>query len=214
MVFTRSKARQKTIENAQLVECESDAPQRMLETVQNVRPVKKTRKSVSQVCSTEQACSEGDERKESLEKLALRALQVMKDRLGIEDSNQTGMETSNSTQPDVMTLESDSNSKKTTPIKSHRPDMLASSLKPCMKETLYFSFSRKRGLSQSARKPAVSLSWGQSEDDIMKKSVITSDFEKRDVAPPMYVSKFSKAKARKVHTHTHAFLTLRVCVCV
>ena len=220
MVFTRSKARQKALEGAQQDEAETDTSEVAVKPAESsVRSVRKARRSTVHVSTTEQTSNEsyikeggslddlaltteqtsdeGDIKEGgSLDDLALRAMRVMKERLGLLGDDQTGTESSDDTQPDVILLQSNSSSKKRpAPVKQRRPDDLATTLKPRMKEKPYFSYSRKRGMSHSAGKP---VAWGEGEEEVMKKSVITSDFEKRDVAPPMYVSKFAKARARKV----------------
>lgn len=185
MVFTRSKARQG------------------VEDSQPLQPaVKRTRKSAVQAKPdlkpvTGPPCEDSETDYEpTIEQLALRALQVMKARLGVESpeaSDRHGMESGNSAELDVMMLE--------TTKKQHQPlpkrsGLFSTSLQPCMKERPYFSAATKRSLKSSPTNRPAQL-WGESEEELMKKSVITSDFEKREVAPPMYVSKYAKAKARK-----------------
>ena len=115
-----------------------------------------------------------------------------------EDAMETveGMETDESVQPDVMLLES-SAKKKSIPNRSSCSGVMVTSLQPCMKEKPYFSYSSKRGVVSvsSSTGKQLGVPWGEGEEQLMKKSIITSDFEKRETAPPMYVS---KAKARKV----------------
>lgn len=185
MVFTRSKARQG-----------AEDPPPLQPTVK-----KKTRKSAVQAKPDSKPvavpCEESETDCEpTIEQLALRALQVMKARLGVEPSDASdehGVESGNSPEQDVMMLET----KQQEEPQPKRSGLFSTSLQPCMKERPYFSTTTKRALkSSSSSRPA--LPWGESEKELMKKSVITSDFEKREVAPPMYVSKYAKAKARKV----------------
>jgi hypothetical protein len=156
---------------------------------------------------------------ESLEDLALRALRAMKSRLKVdsttngsvkkmgeqvdaeEDGMETvdyGMETDGNVQPDVILLESDTK-KKSIPNRLSRTGVMVTSLQPRMKEKPYFSYSSKSGVVSvsSSTGKQLGLSWGETEEELLKKSVITSDFEKKETAPPMYVSKYAKAKARK-----------------
>ena len=171
---------------------------------------------------------------ESLEELALRALRAMKNRLKVdstadgsvrikkidvmhvgpadaeEDGMETvdyGMETDGNVQPDVILLESDTK-KKSIPNRPSRTGVMVTSLQPCIKEKPYFSYSSKSGVvsASSSTGKQLGLPWGEREEELLKKSVITSDFEKKETAPPMYVSKYAKAKARKV--------SFRDCHCV
>lgn len=134
----------------------------------------------------------------SVEQLALRALQVMKEKLGVKSpdaSDRHGVESGNSAELDVMMLET-TKKQQQQPLPK-RSGLFSTSLQPCMKERPYFSATTKRALKSSPTSRSA-LQWGESEEELMKKSVITSDFEKREVAPPMYVSKYARAKARKV----------------
>ena len=115
------------------------------------------------------------------------------------ETNDDGMETDDNVQPDVMMLESNTK-KKLIPHQPRHSGVMVTSLQPCMKEKPYFSYSSKRGIvsASSSTGKQSGLSWGEREEELMMKSVVTSDFEKRETAPPMYVSKYARAKARKV----------------
>lgn len=205
MVYTRSKARQKASESAQIVSSGGEDPQTSQQVVKrSSRSVKKTRQAVVQATPDQESeVPPRDEDEQSVEELALRAFQVMKERLGrgsTEAGDQgtrgMGMETENDTELDILMLESDGKSKP--PLRDSRSGAISTSLQPCMKEKPYFSFKKSLKSTPSSASRLMAVSWGERDEDLMKKSVITPDFEKRETAPPMYVSKYAKAKARKV----------------
>lgn len=204
MVYTRSKARQKASESAQIVSSGGEDPQTSQQVVKrSSRSVKKTRQAVVQATPDQESeVPPRDEDEQSVEELALRAFQVMKERLGrgsTEAGDQgtrgMGMETENDTELDILMLESDGKSKP--PLRDSRSGAISTSLQPCMKEKPYFSFKKSLKSTPSSASRLMAVSWGERDEDLMKKSVITPDFEKRETAPPMYVSKYAKAKARK-----------------
>lgn len=214
MVFTRSKARrQEAADAAQQVSSSSEC-----EDPQPPKPaVKKRRKSAVHAKLILKPILPREESETTceptVEELALHALQVMKARLGVESphvNDQHGMESENSKKHDVMKLETTKQQQQQRPPLPKRSG-LATSLQPCMKEKPYFSLTTKGTLKSSSlsstSRPA--LPWGESEEELMKNSVVTSDFEKKDIAPPMHVSKYAKAKARKVRFAQCVFL----CVC-
>lgn len=167
---------------------------------------------------------------ETIEQLALKALRSLKKKKGGMETQEPdirygteteddadGKQESNGIQPDIMTLETPRThqGRSKSSNKSHRPDMLSSSLKPSLTEPLYFTYSRKKGITSSrAGGRSSAVTWGDTEEEeVMKKSVITADFEKRETAPPMHVSKYAKARARKVCIHsTYNVHTTRVSV--
>ena len=213
MVCTRSKARQKAAA-AGSQSAEEDVPQTVKTSARSAR--KTRRKSAAQLQEARDLNSDagqtsgsrciggGEDGTESIEELALRAFRVMKERLeeeeGLGEDDRGEMEMDTNTRLDVMTLETKPDTmKEAVPGKLRRlSGVLPTSLQPRMEETPYFSYSRKKGLLGPLTGKAGSLSWGEGEEELMKKSVITSDFEKRDAAPPMHVSKHTRDKARRV----------------
>ena len=207
MVFTRSRARQQALDEVQSACNDTETPQSSQPVVQRratksakriavvaISPVTTPTKRPPPTSRTENQTTAAED---TIEELALRALRTMKAKLGM-TSPEIEPQSEEESQPNVMTLEPDSDSEKPPGSgKSRRPDVLATFLKPSMKETLYFSYSRKKGILRTPGK--ASTTWGDNqEDELMKKSVITPDFEKKEAAPPMYVSKYARARARKV----------------
>ena len=111
--------------------------------------------------------------------------------------------------PDVLALESSDDTTRVIPI-AHREKVqvnigeLSSSLDPGpeMKGELYFSFDVE---SVTDRQGKVKLSQDQGGRDphhkLMKKSVITPDFEKRESAPPITQSRYAIQRMKKVRYH-------------
>lgn len=198
MVFTRSKARQEASEAAQQVSSEAEDPEAPKPAVKRKSAVH-AKSSLPREDSGVQTCEP------TIEELAVHALQVLKARLGVASPDvnyQHGME---SKEPaNVMVLQM---TKKQQTLPKHTG--LATSLQPCMTEKPYFSLTTKGALKSSSLS-STSRPGLDSEEELMKNSVVTSDFEKKEVAPPMYVSKYAKAKARKVR---HNVIASR-CVCV
>ena len=224
MVFTRSKARQRARSDAQSVPSDTETPEISREAVEKraKKSAIKTRKAViriSPVTSPTKQLRPASRTKsrqttteeENIDELALRALRAMKKaRHGMTSSEieteSSGTESEEDSQPSIMSLEPDAIPESIPPVsvKTRRPDILATSLKPSVEETLYFSYSRKKGISRTAAGKAATT-WGESEEDLMKRSVVTSDFEKKEVAPPMYVSKYARARARKVGPESYPY---------
>ena len=71
-------------------------------------------------------------------------------------------------------------------------------------EELYFSYDRDTILSQ----PHSSLVVDDLDKDLMKRSVITPDFEKKECAPPVFQSRVALKKMKKVEhgRHTHEYI--------
>ena len=222
MVFTRSKARQQAREDAQSVPTDTETPEPsrgavVKRTANSARKTKTAVIRISPVTSpvkqppftprTKNRTTPTEE--ETIDKLALKALRAMKAaQFGMTSSEiqpeSLGTESEEESQPSVMTLEPISE-RSAVSAQAGRPDMLATTLKPSVEETLYFSYSRKKGISRVAAGGKTSTTWGEGEEELMKKSVVTPDFEKKEAAPPMYVSKYARARARKVSPQSCIF---------
>jgi hypothetical protein len=210
MVFTRSKARQRARSDAQSVPSDTETPEISRAAVEKrakksakkavirISPVASPTKQLRPASRTKSRQTTTEE--ENIDELALRALRARQGMTSSEiDPESIGTESEEDSQPSIMTLEPDAIPETIPPpvsVKTRRPDILATTLKPSVEESLYFSYSRKKGISRTVAGKAATT-WGESEEDLMKRSVVTSDFEKKEVAPPMYVSKYAKARARK-----------------
>lgn len=189
MVRTRSRARQ---------EASQRSPLKSL-VVEEASPLKP---AASHAIDTRYGERTKPESPPGVEELALRALHVMKKRLGTEsgDCSQSDLGNAGSTsQPNIMMLESDP---KPSSSKTSGFSTLASSLQPCMKEKPYFSL-RQEDILASASKPCPP--WEDTDQQLMARSVITPDFEKRETVPPVHTSKYARARARKVSRHTWTY---------
>ena len=211
MVFTRSKARQRARSDAQSMPSDTETPEISRAAVEKrakksakkavirISPVASPTKQLRPASRTKSRQTTTEE--ENIDELALRALRARQGMTSSEiDPESIGTESEEDSQPSIMTLEPDTIPETIPPpvsVKTRRPDILATTLKPSVEESLYFSYSRKKGISRTVAGKAATT-WGESEEDLMKRSVVTSDFEKKEVAPPMYVSKYAKARARKV----------------
>jgi len=71
---------------------------------------------------------------------------------------------------------------------------LASSLQPAITEDLYFSFDQEEILRSSNKGIFVE----DVDKELMKRSVITPDFERKERAPAMSQSRYTLQKTRKV----------------
>lgn len=74
---------------------------------------------------------------------------------------------------------------------------LASSLQPAITEDLYFSFDQEEILRSSNKGIFVE----DVDKELMKRSVITPDFERKERAPAMSQSRYTLQKTRKVYRH-------------
>ena len=191
MVRTRSRARQEAADTTLHLSSEEEGPPAARPAATSLQ---KTREPVARL--------EHESDSPSLEELALRAFQVMQRRLGAGlsvSSDEEEMESETDAQPDILQLDGDDRKPSTSSKKrTTAAGTLATSLQPLMKEKPYFSLDHRGSLASSSSAGRRGSSWEERDEDLMKRSVITSDFEKRDSAPPMYVSKYAKAKARKV----------------
>ena len=95
-------------------------------------------------------------------------------------------------QSDVLQLDSPSHQSPST-----CPTELASSLQPHLDESIYFSYDPVKAKDTDASKQKRTLCHNE-VDSLLKKSVITSDFEKKECAPPINRSRYSLEKSRKV----------------
>ena len=79
----------------------------------------------------------------------------------------------------------------------------ASSLDPGPRPDCYFSCDGEEMVSQlvTQGRQRKEKSWfgeGQRCEDVMKKSVLTADFEQKECAPPMFRSKYAIMKEKQV----------------
>ena len=218
MVFTRSKTRQQALETAQSTSAERETPQTSRQAETGPKSPRKARKTLvvrltpvtTPTKTPPRAAATGSVVEETIDELALRAFRAIRGRSIAEDSGDGAMD--QETEQDVMMFESDTDSekqKKSRVSEKKRADVLPTSLKPSMEERPYFSYSRKKGIAGGR----ASVTWGEGERELMKRSVVTSDFEKRETAPPMYVSKYARARARKVSVCLHICMYC-VCMCL
>ena len=152
--------------------------------------------------STEIRVTETEEEKTTnLEELALQALSVIKRRQGQPRrvAEHRRNDEDSTTQPEVLLLESEAPRERVSKTKASSSLRLSSTLQPRLKEKLYFSFNKKDILaSSSATGKSKSSSWETGDEHLLAKSIITPDFEKKERAPPLVISKYARAKARKV----------------
>ena len=73
---------------------------------------------------------------------------------------------------------------------------LASSLQPGITEELYFSFDQEEILRSSHRGTFL-----EDVDEVMKRSIITPDFERKERVPAISQSRYTLQKIRKVCNH-------------
>ena len=165
-----------------------------------------TKHSLTSPSALERAKRESDERStsRSVEELALRAFNNIQKRFesktGSRDrcdlhSEDSGAEAS---APDVLPLQSASKEPAESMARRGAATVLASSLQPVMEVKPYFSFSKGRTAS-SARKPCPS--WEEGDQALMAKSVITPDFEMKRAVPPIFTTRSTRERAKKVHTN-------------
>lgn len=110
-------------------------------------------------------------------------------------TTQSSDSTSCNEQPDLLHLDSPSTSQQPHPASC--PTELASSLQPHMEESPYFSYNPIKTSDTDDVKQKRTLCHNE-VDSLLKKSVITSDFEKKECAPPISQSRHSLEKSRKV----------------
>ena len=142
----------------------------------------------------------------SVEELALRAFNNIQKRFepktGSRDSCNLHSEGSGAeaSPPGVLPLQSGSKDSVEPAARRGAATVLASSLQPVMEVKPYFRFS-KGSTVLSVQKPCPS--WEERDRDLMERSVITPDFERKRAVPPIFTTRSAREKARKVCTSTY-----------
>ena len=110
--------------------------------------------------------------------------------------------------PDILSLESRSEETKTVDISTKKKwaetSELSSHLDPGteMNGQLYFSFDVESVVSGRGKgNPPLDQGGRDPHHELMKKSVITADFEKRESAPPISRSRYAIEKMKKVREY-------------